>query len=114
MKENALYITKKETQVDGKITDRCMGLQLRDVALRPVSIVELHMYRIIAKEREQIFHVRIKIANTKFDLFKRALVTYHSASFFRNFCWNVNQGRNLIYTVEGERGVVESMLMVSL
>ena len=104
MKENALYITKEETRVAGKITDPCMSVQLRDVALRPVSIFELHMCRIIAKEREQIFHVRIKIANTKFDLFKRALVTHHSASFIRNFCWNVNQGRNLIYTVEGERG----------
>ena len=101
MKENALCITKKETQVAGKITDRCMGLQLRGVALRPVSIVELHMCRIIAEEREQIFHVRIKIVNTKFDLLKRALVTYHSTSSFRNFCWNVNQGRNLIYTVVG-------------
>ena len=104
MKENALYITKEETRVAGNITDPCMSVQLRDVALRPVSIVELHMCRIIAKEREQIFHVRIKIANTKFDLFKRALVTHHSASFIRNFCWNVNQGRNLICTVEGEGG----------
>ena len=77
-----------------------MGLQLRDVALRPVSKVELLLCRIIAKERKQIFHVRIKIANTKFDLFKRALVTYHSAPFFRNFSWNINQGGNLIYTVE--------------
>ena len=104
MKENALYIAKEETRVAGKITDPCMSVQLRDVALRPVSIVELPMCRIIGKEREQIFHVRIKIANTKFDLFKRALVTHHSASFIRNFCWNVNQGRNLIYTVEGEGG----------
>ena len=68
MKENALYITRKGTRVAGKITDACMGVQLRDVALRPVPNVELHMCRIIAKEREQIFHVRIKIANTKFDL----------------------------------------------
>lgn len=113
MKENALYITKEETRVAGKITDACMSVQLRDVALKPVPNVELHMCRIIAKEREQIFHVRIKIANTKFDLFKRALVTYHSASFIRNFCGNVNQGRNLIYTVKAGRGVVESILMVS-
>ena len=68
MKENALYITRKGTRVAGKITDPCMGVQLRDVALRPVPNVELHMCRIIAKEREQIFHVRIKITNTKFDL----------------------------------------------
>ena len=104
MKENALYITRKGTRVAGKITDACMGVQLRDVALRPVPNVELHMCQIIAKEREQIFHVRIKIANTKLDLFKRALVTFHSASFIRNLCWNVNQGRNLSYTVEGEGG----------
>ena len=98
-----------------------MGLQLKDVALWPVSKVELHMWRITAKEREQIFHVRIEIANTKFDLFKRALVTYHSAPFFKNFCWNVNQGGNLIYTT-GERragggggwGMVENMLTAFL
>ena len=105
VKENALYITKEETQVAGKITDPCMSVQLRDAALRPVSIVELHMCRIIAKEREPVFPRNwIKMANTKFDLFKRALVTYHSAPFFRNFCWNVNQGRNFIYTVEGGGG----------
>lgn len=90
VKENALYIAKKETQVAGD-------------ALRPLSNVELYMCRIIAKEREQILHVRIKIANTKFDLFKRALVTYHLAPLFRNFCWNVNQGRNLILHGEGGR-----------
>ena len=55
MKENALYITKEETRVAGKITDPCMSVQLRDVGLRPLSNVELHMCRIIAKEREPVF-----------------------------------------------------------
>lgn len=113
MKENALYITKEETRVAGKITDACMSVQLRDVALRPVSIVELHMCRIIAKEREQIFHVRIKIANTKFDLFKRALVTFHSAQFFRNFLLECESRQE--FDLHGGRGVgMESMLMMSL